>query len=165
MHILPPGKYLCLTDVSTSSRSVLVCCSAISAASRAASWEATSCSWCSLESWNPVFECTALPGLLKQLVSSLTSRAAWACAAERSCCSIASIWMPADFPFGSSCGLRRSSISLKRASSCESNLVPAASTATPHDPPYCATNLIKGPSHRSFPYLTVASNMNVFLLT
>lgn len=155
MNILPAGRCLFLDDLSTSSSSPLICCSAISIPSKATPRAMTSCSWCPAApfsgSWNPVFVFTPIPapGLVKQLASSLASREAWVWAAERSCCSTTSRCseLPTEFPEAvaelRSPSRRRSRASLRRLSSCMAILLPALSTATPQEPPYWATNLTK----------------------
>lgn len=152
VDILPAGRYLCLDDLSTSSSSTLVCCSAATTPSKATSRDVTSCSRGPAPlpsgSWDSAFEFIPAPGLLKQLVSSLVSREACVRAADRSCCTIASRWFefPTEFPLAAEVGslcLRRSRVSLRRPSSCSAILLPAVSTATPQEPPYWATNLTK----------------------
>ena len=154
MDCSPAGRYLCLDDLSTSSRPTLVCCRAASTPSSACSRDVTSCSWFTgILLSDPVFGLVPAPGLLKHPVSSLASREACALAIERSCCSIASRWFefPTEFPAAAaaaaeevrSLDLRRSRVSLRRPSSCKAILLPAVSTATPQEPPYWATNLIK----------------------
>lgn len=151
MDFSPAGRYLCLDDLSTSSRLTLVCCRAASTPSRASSRDVTSCSWFTgLLLSDPVFGLVPAPWLLKHLVSSLASREACVLAIERSCCSVASRWFEftTEFPAAAaaevwSLDLRRSRVSLRRPSSCKAILLPAVSTATPQEPPYWATNLIK----------------------
>lgn len=153
MDVLPAGRCLCLDDLSTSSSSAFVCCSAASTPSRATSRDVTSCSRCPAPppsgTWNLVFVFipTPAPGPLKQLVSSLVRREACILAAVRSWCSIASrlVEVPTEFPAAGAWSpfLRRSRVSLSRPSTCKAIRLPAVSTATPQEPPYWATNLNK----------------------
>lgn len=156
MDVLPAGRYLCRDEISTWSSAALACSRAASAPSKATSRDVTSCSRAPAPppsaNRDPIFESNPIPapGLLKQLVSSLVIREDCACAAERSCCSIASRWFgfPAEFRAAVaaeawSFSRKRSRDSLRRFSSCRTILLPAVSTATPQEPPYCATNLAR----------------------
>lgn len=140
--ILLAGRCCWREDLTTSSSPALACDSAASILSKASSWDVASCSMVLVFAFSPV----PAPGLLKQLASSLASWEDCVCTAEKSCCSIASRWFEFPTEYRAdvwSLSLRRSRDSLRRFSSCNTILLPAVSTATPQEPPYCPTNLSK----------------------
>lgn len=154
MDISPAGRYLCCNELSTSARPTLTWSSAAWSPFKAAWWDATSCSRLSAappSGSRDRFEFIPIPvpGMLKQLVSSLASRLACVCTVEMSCCNAASRWFefPMEFPAAAefcSFSRRRSRDSRRRFSSCRTILLPAVSTAAPQEPPYWAMNLDKG---------------------